>query len=317
MKKVWYLRAKDDIVEAIVIKETKTTVVLETADGIQKKLAKASAHETYEKAVEANKRFTKSKGATEVCPFWELEDIKKVSDGLSEKYQVAFWAGILLGRRVSDIMDLKWSDFYKPDGTRKTYLTIIEQKTGKNTNLFIPQMMFKYLENWRPQCNSDEDIFPSRGSDKTSGYRKAFTKAAKDAGIQYPVSTHSCRKTFGLWSRRLHPQDVNSMQILQKFFNHSNTNITSRYIGLDAEAERRYIEDMNTLMERVDSGETDFALDNRPVISLHSDDLRQLLSDACLMGQKANADADAEIHLENMNKLYKLAEEKAIGQDIM
>lgn len=324
--KIYFLRTKDDIRSGVVIKSTKTRLTVETDDGEIKTVLTGSAHNTLEKAIKASKSATKVAGkSTEVYPFWELDDIKKMLDGFERKgwyhWRTAFMIGLLTGRRCGDVLSMKWSDFFD-GGKPKRTLDIIEEKTGKSTSLHIPPLLFATLSEYAEKSGnsmltmSDSDLFPSKSARKYEAYRKAFKKVADEVGIEYPVSTHSVRKTFGLWSRRLHPQDINSMQILQRFFNHSDVATTSHYIGLDAEAEKRYIEDMSNLIKRVSDGDTSFIVDNRPVLSLHSDDLRRLLQNAYIMGRN-NADNDVETQLENMNDLYAMAESKAIGQDVL
>ena len=81
---------------------------------------------------------TKKKGKTEVYPFWNLEDIKKMIDWFINHKE---WDGylitmleLLLGRRIGDTVSMKWSDFYYENGNKKTELDDVEeQKTGKIT----------------------------------------------------------------------------------------------------------------------------------------------------------------------------------------
>ena len=56
---------------------------------------------------------------------------------------------------------------------------------------------------------------------QTDDYRKKLKKAAEDADIQYVVSTHSLRKSWGYWIHKTHPFDPDCMLSLQKMFNHS------------------------------------------------------------------------------------------------
>lgn len=323
--KVYFLNAKDDVREAVVSKLNGVNYCTVEFDGTSKRIEQTSTYATYERAMQANKSYTKKQGGTEVYPFWHLEDIKKMVDGFHNRgmyhWECAFYIGLLMGRRVSDIMTLKWRDFYAENGARKRELNIIEEKTGKQARLFVPPFMFKVLEDYctntgaslKANIENDAPLFPSRSKRADAAYRTAFKNVAADAKIEYPVSTHSVRKTFGLWSRRLHPQDVNSMQILQKFFNHSDVQTTSRYIGLDAQQEQRYIQDMSDMIERVAGGDTEFVLDNRPVISLKADDLREIIAKAFCAAHGADTAEDIGI----LNGLYALAEDKAIATDTL
>ena len=65
---------------------------------------------------------TKKKGKTEVYPFWEMGDIKKVIEWFENNNE---WDGylismleLLLGRRIGDTVNMKWSDLYYENGNR-------------------------------------------------------------------------------------------------------------------------------------------------------------------------------------------------------
>lgn len=62
----------------------------------------------------------KKEGKTEVYPFWYMKDIKNMMDYFSVKkmwhWYLVFNIGLLLGRRVSDTLSLKWSDFFMKTG---------------------------------------------------------------------------------------------------------------------------------------------------------------------------------------------------------
>lgn len=94
---------------------------------------------------------TKKKGKTEVYPFWNLEDIKKMIDYFQEhgdwENYLIFMFGLLLGRRIGDTVMVKWSDFYYENGNRKEEIrTIEEQKTGKFTSIPTSDYVFECIE---------------------------------------------------------------------------------------------------------------------------------------------------------------------------
>ena len=96
---------------------------------------------------------TKKKGKTEVYPFWEMGDIKKIIEWFENNNE---WDGylismleLLLGRRIGDTINMKWSDFYYENGEKKEEIdTIEEQKTGKVTIIPISRMVFEAIENY-------------------------------------------------------------------------------------------------------------------------------------------------------------------------
>lgn len=100
-----------------------------------------------------NRYATKKKGKTECEPLWEMADIKNIVEWFEKNNE---WDGylitlieLLLGRRISDTIFLKWSDFYFENGKRKTEMnTVVEQKTGKTTPLAISSMVFEAIDNY-------------------------------------------------------------------------------------------------------------------------------------------------------------------------
>lgn len=96
---------------------------------------------------------TKKKGKTEVYPFWNLEDIKKMIDYFKQNKEwdsyLTFMLGLLLGRRIGDTIMVKWSDFFYENGNQKKEInTIQEQKTGKFTNLPVSKFVFECIDTY-------------------------------------------------------------------------------------------------------------------------------------------------------------------------
>ena len=93
---------------------------------------------------------TKQTGKTEVYPFWYMEDIKNMMDYFKMKgmwhWYLVFNFGLLLGRRVSDTLSFKWSDFFYENGRMKDEIEIKEQKTGKVTRPYVCGACKKALE---------------------------------------------------------------------------------------------------------------------------------------------------------------------------
>ena len=62
----------------------------------------------------------KKEGKTEVYPFWYVEDIIGMMDFFKMKemwhWYLVFNLGLFLGRRVSDTLSFKWSDFFYENG---------------------------------------------------------------------------------------------------------------------------------------------------------------------------------------------------------
>lgn len=136
---------------------------------------------------------TKKRGKTECDPLWEMADIKNIVEWFEKNNE---WDGylitlieLLLGRRISDTIFLKWSDFYFQNGKRKNEMnTVIEQKTGKTTPLAISSMVFEAIENYtnhkkiHPIDHLDEYIFEYEPKTK-------WINRGKDATIKNKIVT--------------------------------------------------------------------------------------------------------------------------------
>jgi integrase len=112
---------------------------------------------------------------------------------------------------------------------------------------------------------------------ETDTYRKLFNKAAADCCIEYRVSTHSLRKSFGYWIYKIHPFDPDCLLSLQKLLNHSDVQTTMDYIGLTTEKNRRYINEHGELIKNALDGNTDKIIKNSPVISLRTEDYGDII----------------------------------------
>lgn len=278
---------------------------------------------------------TKQTGKTEVYPFWYMEDIKNMMDYFKMKgmwhWYLVFNFGLLLGRRVSDTLSFKWSDFYYENGRMKDEIEIKEQKTGKVTRpyvcgackqalqLYIDKTGVDPMENYNDFIITTEQksqllenkeeyteeewngLFWKATQSQAAAYRKQFKIAADACGIQYPVSTHSTRKTFGYWSVKLHPYDVTTVDKLQGIFSHSNRNTTLHYIGISREDEKKLYCDMGDFITDVSNGKKP-VIKNSPVVPLKAEDFREILSKCWDMAQ------NGEDKFNGINKLIGLAE---------
>lgn len=281
----------------------------------------------------------KQTGKTEVYPFWSMDDIKNMMDYFKMKemwhWYWVFNAGLLLGRRVSDTLSFKWSDFFYENGRIKDEIEIKEQKTGKVTRpyvcgacktalqLYIDKTGINPMENYNgfivttdqkeellenQEEYSDEEfeeLLYKATQSQAAAYRKQFKIAADACNIQYPVSTHSTRKTFGYWSVKLHPYDVTTVDKLQGIFSHSDRNITLRYIGIAREDEIKLYNDMGDFITDVEAGKKP-VIKNSPVLPLKSEDFREILSKCWDMA------ANEEDKFDGINKLIGVAERRMI-----
>lgn len=193
--------------------------------------------------------------STEVYPFVSKEEIKAMIDVFdkrivnapdAEKRQIAcrnkmiFLVGINLGIRVSDLCCLRYSFFIKENGTFKDGYKLQPKKT-KKTGKFVPlyfndvvkKAIIDYMEEY-PIDDLNDYLFKSKkGEHITERPLGSIIKcAAKEAGIERNINSHSLRKTFGYWIYHKAADKNNALIILQTIFSHSSPSVTARYIGL-------------------------------------------------------------------------------------
>ena len=239
------------------------------------------------------RQVTKEKGEeTKVEPIHTFEELLAIEDYFKSNGQYQYWLiGWLmasLGRRVGDIVALKWSDLYKLNGSfRERLSTLKEEKTGKTIGLsfvnFAKERVEEYceLENINPMENYNGKVFTIG----QAAFRKNLKKAIDFIGIDYPVSTHSIRKFFGTMLAKLHPNDANAIKIIQYIFGHSSEEITKVYIGTIDEKKDQFVNDLSDYLENSYIGKS-FEIDNSPVISLRTQDLRKIVSDIYFKGKQ-------------------------------
>ena len=281
--------------------------------------------------IEKITNYNKKRGNTMVDPFFNDSDIKAMMDyfrdrGKNQEFMI-FMLELLLARRIGDTVSLKWSDFYHENGNKKTVLnTLIEQKTDKIVDINISTVVWKYLDwycekmNINPMEHIHEDIFPrvaktyakSRAEydkavkSQAASFRREFKAAADFCGIEN-VSTHSLRKSFGYISHQVFQFDPDNMAVLQSIYGHSDQETTKRYIGIMREKAKKLFDTVGQRILDIDN-DVKTVIKNLPVISLRTNDFRDLLLEAAKLGAKYG-----ELNAESLNDLLDRAEEKRVA----
>lgn len=256
-----------------------------------------------------------------------FEDMKKIQDYFIENrkwnFYLLFTLNINTGRRISDLLQSKWSDFFYKNGNMKKFWDIKkidksgarvrgEQKTGKVKELFINaaiQEAFRiFLENERSidfEYDYDEYIFKQlhgthRGKVVSQeGYRQALIKAGEC--LDYDIRSHSMRRGMGKMMMELHPNDNIAKSVLMELYNHSNEKVTNKYLGEMAKLEREYLQDFGQKYKKyvMDGEEIPFVV-KKPVSVYDNSELRDYM--LCAFGKIL--DSKDETNPVELMKLY-------------
>ena len=252
--------------------------------------------------------------ATKVDPFHTFDDLNKILLYFWNHEQYHHWlCGNLMvsfGRRVGDTLSLGWSDLFLTNGEyRERLVTLQEEKTGKVVGVrihdYAKERVQRYCEkmNINPMEHYQESVF----SIGAAAFRSALKKAVAEVGLTYPVSTHSFRKFYGNMMYKLHPQDADSLSIVQSMFGHSDPNITKMYIGAIDEKIDKYNVDYAEYLLDASKGK-EVAFKNTPIYSLKSDDIRSIIRKAYQLGKHS----DSVSEMKDLDFLLSLVEEKRV-----
>lgn len=244
-------------------------------------------------------------------------DIKAIMDYFLDNgkyiHYLIFVMGLNFGRRIGDTLAFKWNMFYK-DGQKRKYISIIEEKTGKQKDIYISPAIWKAIEIYceKTGCNpvgknKDDSISlqlsgTHRGRNLSyEAYRQALKAAGKACNIEQNIGSHTTRKTMGYFAKKLHPTDEFSTSIISGFLNHSSESVTRNYIGLSQEMEDEYVSDMGDMMLSLMEGK-EISMPDRPtdLVTVEYDDLRQIMQLMYQCGRENAMENDLQKHLDNI-----------------
>ena len=255
----------------------------------------------------------------------EIADMKKIIRYFEDTgrwiHYLLFVMSCNMARRVGDTLNLRWCNFFHADGSfRRDIFEIVEDKTDKlanpHINSAVRAAIQKYIEmtGCDPAANEYQNyvFLQLSGTHKGallsySAYMKALKKAGEEVGVEYNIGTHSPRKTFGMMSRMLHPNDYDSMELLQTVFNHSDTKTTKHYIGLTKKKIDQYYDDMGAFFDAYVTGDQEYiAVSDKPIISIDVNDMRDLLMAAIKAGFESGENGDPASMMDKFNEMMEM-----------
>lgn len=174
----------------------------------------------------------------------DLENLKRYYREVrpNARNQLLVILGLNTALRISDMLGLRWCDVYLFEWDKYSeHICLVEQKTGKHSNIYINHNIIEILQEYRgqliAQCRQPlaEDYLFSHSNKKEPITRVQAFRIIKAAANYYQIPgvicCHSLRKTFGYQAWR---QGV-SPALLVSIYNHSSYEVTKRYLGIEQE----------------------------------------------------------------------------------
>lgn len=198
-------------------------------------------------------------------PIKNINDIYRISKFLidSGRYRdnMLFIVGINFGLRVSDLIQLRFTDLFNEDLSFKTTFPILEIKTRntrkvkKNRYITINDAVMDAVILYLQHCPASLSDFlfrseSNRGKNSNKPItRKSVDRILKDIAdelhIECHVSTHTLRKTFAYHQMLMANNDPRKLLLLQKIFGHSSVAQTLDYIGITGEEIEEAYKELN------------------------------------------------------------------------
>jgi integrase len=188
-----------------------------------------------------------------VQPIKDKEDIERAKEyflnsnnfrytGLNIRNYCLFVLGLNTGRRIGDILSLRFIDILdRSNNTINEKITIIkEQKTKKKATFYladeVKDAINKYIDFLKSnnEFNINNYIFKTRESECMTRNQawKIWHDMGETLGLER-IGTHSGRKTKGYQYMQDHKGDYYALARVSKAYGHSKQEITLDYLGLD------------------------------------------------------------------------------------
>ncbi|MDO6813254.1 tyrosine-type recombinase/integrase [Tenacibaculum soleae] len=176
------------------------------------------------------------KGQKTTSDFLEWDKMKTLVLKLERdgdfKFALLISCGCYLGLRISDLLQLKWSDLLY-----KEYCELIEKKTKKERKVTINTELATIIERIYTELNPsmEQYIFVNRFGKKPISVQHVNTKLKeifKQYNIKGQYSSHFMRKSLGrqVWTKNNYSEQA--LILLSQLFNHSSIQTTKIYLGI-------------------------------------------------------------------------------------
>jgi len=179
------------------------------------------------------------KGSTTTTGYLQWDNFVSLITRLENKNEYKFCLlisiGVFTGLRISDLLNLKYSDLI-----RKDVLTLTEKKTKKVRTIKLNPDLTSMVERVYKKLNlnnSNQYIFLNRFGNKVIDRSYVNVKLKElfsfyRIKIDGNISSHLFRKTLGRRVMEINNYSNESLILLMELFGHSSMSITKRYLGI-------------------------------------------------------------------------------------
>ena len=149
-----------------------------------------------------------------------------IKSGDNPNFGLLIICGINLGLRISDLVKLDWNQLQSNE------FTIVEKKTGKVRTLTINENISSQLHHFKGTTTFDKGGNPFTSQKGCTYSVQHINRLMKKHFKGKRISTHSLRKSFGRRVWNVNGKSDEALLYLSEIFNHSNTKVTRRYLGI-------------------------------------------------------------------------------------
>lgn len=152
-----------------------------------------------------------------------------IRTGTNPNFGLLIVCGCNLGLRISDLLSLNFEQLKRGE------IIMLEKKTGKKRSLQINdhiKIALSYFEQNYVFLKGGKAFTSQKGTvysvQQVNRLIKKYFKGSR-------ITSHSLRKTFGRRVWEMNDKNDSALIYLSEIFNHSNTTVTRRYLGIRQE----------------------------------------------------------------------------------